>query len=153
MLAITEFLLTDAEKNEISRIVLGPSNPNDIGMDNVKTILEQGIHKVCYGINLREVSVFAGLAGGITGDNQKIINEFLPCFNFGVYSNGSDTESVLEMALGGNDGIVVIMGTGIISFTQVKGKRHRIGGWGYLIDKIVSCSGFCHFVTTMYCKK
>ena len=92
----------DIDKNEISRAVVGPSNPNDIGMENVKAILEQGIHKVCSGINLREVSVFAGLAGGITGDNKEVINNFLSSFNFGAYSNGSDTDSVLEMAKEGS---------------------------------------------------
>ena len=134
----TEFLLTDTEKREISRVILGPSNPVDIGMENLKILLEQGIHKVCAGIRLREVSVFAGLAGGMTGDNKQLINEFLASFNFGAYSNGSDTENVLEMALDGGDGVAVIMGTGIIAFAQSGGKRYRIGGWGYHIDKMGS---------------
>jgi len=132
----TEFLLTDTDKNEIARVVLGPSNPGDVGMENVKNILEQGIHTVCNGIRLCEVSLFAGLAGGgISGDNRRLINGYLSCFNFGAFSNGSDAENVLEMSLGGEDGVVVIMGTGVIAFALSNGKRHRIGGWGYHIDK------------------
>ena len=131
----TEFLLTDIYKKEIARTVLGASNAVDSGIENTKKILEQGIHKVCQGINLREVSLFAGLAGGITGNNKQEINKFLSKFGFACFGNGSDTESVLEIALEDKDGVAVIMGTGIIAFSQSGGRRHRIGGWGYLIDK------------------
>ena len=131
----TEFLLTDMEKREINRFFLGASNAVDIGIENVKKLLEQGIKEVTKGINLREVSVYAGLAGGMTGDNTRLINEFLSGFNFAFYNNGSDVENVLEIALSGGDGVAVIMGGGIIAFSQIKGKRTRIGGWGYHIDK------------------
>lgn len=131
----TEFLLTDLNKKEISRVILGASNPVDIGMDNTKKILEEGIRTVCRGVSLREVSAFVGLAGGITSNNKALISEFLKSFDFACYANGSDTENVIELALEGGDGVAVIMGTGIIAFSQVGGKRHRIGGWGYHIDK------------------
>ena len=131
----TDFLLTDMSRREIARVQLGTSNPVDIGIEEVKKILEQGIHKVCSGINLREVSVFAGLSGGTTGGNREAIYEFLMSFNFGACANGSDMENVLEMVLGDSEGVAVIMGTGIISFAQSNGKRYRIGGWGYHIDK------------------
>ena len=131
----TEFLLTDINKREIARVVLGASNAVDTGIENTRRILEQGIRKVCEDVSLHEVSVFAGLAGGITGNNKQEINKFLSKFGFGCFGNGSDTESVLEIALEGEDGVAVIMGTGIIAFSQVKDNRHRIGGWGYLIDK------------------
>lgn len=39
----TEFLLTDLHRNMVSRVVLGSSNPVDIGMDNCKKVLEEGI--------------------------------------------------------------------------------------------------------------
>lgn len=131
----TEFLLTDLEKRELKRFFLGASNAVDIGMENCKTLLEQGIREVTQGISLREVSVYAGLAGGMTGDNKRVINEFLGGFNFAFYNNGSDVENVLEIALSGGDGVAVIMGGGIIAFSQLDGKRNRVGGWGYHIDK------------------
>ena len=131
----TEFLLTDTNKNKLSGITLGPSNPGDIGIENTKKLLEQGIQHVCSGIKHRESSVFAGLAGGISGNSKQLINEFLAGFNFGAFSNGSDTENVLEIALEGGDGVAVIMGTGIIAFAQTGGERYRIGGWGFHTDK------------------
>ncbi|MBQ8649560.1 MAG: XRE family transcriptional regulator [Clostridia bacterium] len=131
----TEFLLTDLNRNKKERLVLGASNPIDIGIENCKSLLEQGIMQICSGIDMMEISMFAGLAGGISGENQKILNKFFSRFGFGAYSNGSDTENALETALKGEDGIAVIMGTGIIAFAQKNGKRKRIGGWGYLMDK------------------
>lgn len=130
----TEFLLTDPDMNEINRVILGPSNPVDIGMENTKALLERGIFQVCQGIDLRDVSVFAGLAGGISSDNKAQIRRFLSRFGFACFENGSDTENALELTLGGKDGISIIMGTGIVAFSQVGGQRYRIGGWGYLID-------------------
>lgn len=131
----TEFLLTEKTGNEISRIILGPSNPVDIGIENTFKVLEQGINEICKGISKNEVSVFVGLAGGTTGDSLSLINKFLKNSGFTCYANGSDTENALEIALGGDDGIAIIMGTGIIAFAQKNNIRHRIGGWGYLIDK------------------
>ena len=53
---------------------MGPSNPGDVGIENVKKIIEQGIHEVCSGFKLREVSVFVGFAGSTSGNSkQKIV--------------------------------------------------------------------------------
>lgn len=131
----TEFLLTDLNEREIKRVVLGASNPVNIGIESTQKILGQGITQVCGDNDLRKVSVFAGLAGGISGDNRVLINDFLSGFGFGAYANGSDTDNALEIALNGENGVAVIMGTGIIGYGQLDGARHRVGGWGYLIDK------------------
>ena len=131
----TKFLLTDLNKKEISRLCLEPSNPVDIGMENAQKILENGIRQVCHGVNLREVSAFAGLAGGIVGDNKENFRDFFAKFNFGLCDNDSDIESILELALKGGDGVAVIMGSGICAFAQKNGLRHRIGGWGHHIDR------------------
>lgn len=131
----TEFLLCDINGNEKKRIILSCSNPVDIGMEKTKDILNDGIRQITDGIDISEISMFAGLAGGISGDNQKRLEKFFGGFGFGSYSNASDTASALECTLCGKNGIAVIMGTGIIAFAQKDGERKRIGGWGYLIDK------------------
>ncbi|MBQ8575913.1 MAG: hypothetical protein IJ447_07710 [Clostridia bacterium] len=131
----TEFLLTDTAKKEIRRIVLGSSNPVNMGIDNAFSVLKKGIEEVCDGINLGEVSAFAGIAGSMNSENKNQINNFLSQFGFGFYNNGSDVENALETALGTSDGVAVIMGTGIVAFSRVDTELHRVGGWGYLIDK------------------
>lgn len=131
----TEFLLTDLYRKEIKRIFLGASNPVNIGIENAKTILRQGITEICEGFDFAEISVFAGLAGGGTGDIKNEINSFLGGFGFGAYSNGRDTDSVLKIALKDKDGVAMIMGTGIIAFSSCGGELRRVGGRGYLVDK------------------
>lgn len=131
----TEFLLTDLEGKEINRLILGASNPVDIGIENTKKVLQEGIRQVCGGIALREISVYTGLAGGITGNNQETIGQFLKDMSFGAVASGSDVDTALQVCLEGGDGISLIMGTGIVAFAQRSGKRHRIAGWGYLLDK------------------
>lgn len=131
----TEFLLTDLNTMEIRRLFLGASNPVNIGIENTKALLKQGITEICEGFDFAEISVFAGLAGGGTGDLKVEINNFLGEFGFGAYLNGRDTDSVLKIALKDQDGVAMIMGTGIIAFSSCGGELHRVGGRGYLVDK------------------
>lgn len=138
----TEFLLTDSDKKEIRRIILGASNPVSTGIENTYDILKNGIVEICSKINTSETSVFAGIAGAKTGDNRRLINEFLSGFGFASYDCGSDTDLAIEAALNGENGTVVIMGTGIVAFTCTDNNFYRSGGRGYMIDK--GGSGF-HF--------
>lgn len=137
----TEFLLTDLDGNEIKRVILGESNPVNAGFDSAADVLKSGIDTVCDGICTKEISVFAGIAGGGSRENKEKISLLLADFGFGAYANGCDTDSTLQAALNGENGTAVIMGTGIIALSRLNGKTHRTGGWGYLIDK--GGSGFC----------
>ena len=137
----TEFLLTDMSFNEIRRIILGTSNPVNTGIENTKRILKQGIEEICDGLEFSEISLFAGLAGGSAPDIKAEIGSLLSSFGFGACSNGSDADSAVELALNGENGAAVIMGTGIIAFARTGAETHRIGGRGFMIDK--GTSGFC----------
>lgn len=138
----TEFLLTDSNKTEIRRLILGASNPVSTGIENAYSVLNDGIKEICEGFDTSETSVFAGIAGGKTGENRKLINDFLSRFGFAAYECGSDIDLALEVTLKGENGIAVIMGTGIVAYARSDKKLHRTGGRGYMIDK--GGSGF-HF--------
>lgn len=138
----TEFLLTDSNKTEIRRLILGASNPVSTGIENTYSVLNDGIKEICEGFDTSETSVFAGIAGGKTGENRKLINDFLSRFGFAAYECGSDIDLALEVALKGENGIAVIMGTGVVAYARSDKKLHRTGGRGYMIDK--GGSGF-HF--------
>lgn len=131
----TEFLLTDLDGNEIKRTILGPSNPMNIGFENAKNILCDGINEVSPGIPKNLISVFAGIAGVTDPESNKKIQELFESLEFGKSGISSDIDSALEVALKGKNGIMIIIGTGIAAFTQKGNERHRISGWGYLIDK------------------
>ena len=58
----TEFLLTDAEGRTLARSLLGAANPNDVGLEAMRTVLGRGIAEVVHGYPLERISVFAGIA-------------------------------------------------------------------------------------------
>ena len=138
----TEFLLTDINRIKISSLILGASNPVNVVIETAKSVLSHGITEVCRGICFEEISAFVGLAGGGSDNVKTEIADFLNRFNFGKVSNGSDIDSVLEVALKGAHGSAVILGTGIVAFSQKDGVRQRSGGWGFMVDK--GGSGFCY---------
>jgi dihydroorotate dehydrogenase electron transfer subunit len=130
----TEFVLCDANGKTVSTYKLSSCNPVDIGIEYSKAILREGIKAVCKDIPIGTVSVFAGISGGITGTNQKEINNFLSSFGFSAFNNGSDIENAISVTLGKENGIVAIMGTGSVLFAIDGKERRRIGGYGYLFD-------------------
>lgn len=138
----TEFLLTDLSGNEIRRLFLGNSNPVNKGIENTFAVLREGIREICENTDISKTSVFAGIAGSKTGKNQKLISDFLSGFGFCSFACGSDIDLALEVALKGENGTAVIMGTGIVAYSRLGETLHRTGGYGYMIDK--GGSGF-HF--------
>ena len=130
-----EFLLIDSEGRTVSRTVLGACNPIDIGLDAAIEVLKDGIKTVLGEISPSDVSVFVGVAGGISGDNKQNLAAFLEKYNFASFANGSDAENAVAASLGLEDGISVIAGTGSIAFVKKSEKLLRVGGHGYLIDE------------------
>ena len=80
----TEFLLTDLNGKELKRVILGGSNPVSVGIKNTFAVLNEGVTKLCEGLNSGEISAFAGIASGKVGDNQKLLNEFLSQYGFAL---------------------------------------------------------------------
>ena len=129
----TEFLLSDNSGKTVNRVVLGACNPNDIGFDNTVELLRQGISQVCEDIPRRFISVFAGIAGILTGDYQKLLLSFLEKQHFRKAACGSDAYCAVAASLGHSEGVTIIMGTGSIAFAQSGDKLIRAGGYGYLL--------------------
>ena len=129
----TDFALADSDGNIIKTVCLGTSNPNDIGIENTLNVLRAGIIEVCGNTAKSNIYVFAGLAGGSTIGICEQISDFLLKFGFADARIGSDAMNAVAASLGDADGISVIMGTGSVTFAQVNGKLHRVGGYGYLL--------------------
>ena len=130
----TMFALADASGRVIRHLCLSGCNPVDIGFDKAEAILGEGIHEVCKDISCTEVSLFAGISGGNTGSNEKVLEDFFRRFKFASIGIGNDALNIISAGLGEDDGISVIMGTGSVAFTQKKGKHKQYGGFGYLFD-------------------
>jgi len=130
----TALMLADEEGRILRTHRADACNPVDIGMENAQRILKDAIFEVCRGIPLSSVCMFAGIAGGSSGDTKERLYSFFKQFGFAAFENDSDNRSIIAAGLGDADGITVILGTGFCVYTQKGGKHHRIGGWGYLID-------------------
>lgn len=131
----SEFVVCDISGRKIARTLLGACNPVDLGIDAAIAVLKEGIDSVLQGILPSKVSAFVGIAGGISGDYKERIAAFLEKYRFAYFSNGSDAQNAVAAALGENDGIAVIAGTGSIAFVKNKNLLTRIGGFGYLLDE------------------
>ena len=130
----TEFALADSSGNIQERLTLGPSNPNDVGMESCLAIIDKGVRELCANLKPEHISLFAGLAGGISGNNRQLIAHRLATYDFGNVDNGSDAQNAVAICLGEHDGVAVILGTGAIAFAQKQGVLYRVGGYGYLFS-------------------
>lgn len=137
----TVFRLTDTSGNVIRTVHKSSSNPNDIGIENAKKILDQGIWEACKGISYGNITMFAGLSGGgLTGNNRTLLHEFFAGYGFRAFDNGSDVENLVALSKY-SECILMIMGTGCIGFCLSRKERQRVGGWGYHFEE--GGSGYC----------
>lgn len=130
----TEFALSNENGTILSSVTLEGVNPVDIGITRARDILMQGISTVIGDRATSSIYAFAGIAGGITGQNKDKIHDILAGFGFADFKNGSDAENAVASTLSDVDGTVVIMGTGTVAFTKTNNKLIRHGGWGYLFE-------------------
>jgi N-acetylglucosamine kinase-like BadF-type ATPase len=130
----TAFVLADEQNNIIKEGVGGPTNPVDVGMPMTLSRLGEGIDTLLEGVPHNAVSVFAGIAGGMTGDNRACIRDYLHTLGFAASDCGSDVQNVVAAGLGTSGGICIIMGTGSATFLQKDRELLRFGGYGYLFE-------------------
>lgn len=130
----TELLLTDFQGSVLCRLVLDGCNPNTVGIEETKRIIENGALEVCKDIPLSSVAVYAGIAGCTAGNYANEIRSMLSQMSFAVCDVGGDYNNLVAAGLGGNEGITMILGTGICAYVVKKEETKRIAGWGYLFD-------------------
>lgn len=128
----TTLLLTDSDGNTFRKLYTDRSNPMDIGVEACTVILKEGIYKVCEGIPLTSVVIYAGIAGCTAVKTQLL--DFLHSLPVRMAACDSDNTNIMQAALGDRDGVTVIMGTGICAWARIHGESYRTGGWGYLIN-------------------
>ena len=130
----TEFALSDPEEKVICRLVMDGCNPNTVGIQQAKRIIEDGIIQVCKDIPLSSVAVYAGIAGCASGNYADEIKVMLEKMSFVACDVGSDNNNLVAAGLGDKEGIAMILGTGICCYVVKKDETKRIAGWGYLFD-------------------
>ncbi|RKW58812.1 MAG: ATPase [Lachnospiraceae bacterium] len=129
----TNFILFDNDKNSITSVLMPTIHPAQTSFKEAVSILTAAKEKLL--INIKDcnynLKVGAGLGGyGINTDyRKKLEDEFSMVFDdFKLYS---DAYIAMVGALGGDDGILIIAGTGSIGFAKIGNNTYRCGGFGY----------------------
>ena len=129
----TKFDLFDSDKNSIASITTPTIHPAQASFKEVVSVLTDAKEKLLANINDSDyvLKVGAGLGGyGINADyRKKLEDEFSTVFEeFKLYS---DAYAAMLGALAGEDGILMIAGTGSIALAKVGDETFRCGGFGY----------------------
>lgn len=130
----TKYAISDKDGNVFKRYVGIGCNPIDLGWEKSLAILTEGIKTICSGIPYRNIVLFAGLAGWHSYSNKKYLMNGLEMLGFNKVAFGSDVDNAISIGLNDEDGLVVIMGTGISIIRRIGGENEYVSGWGYLID-------------------
>jgi N-acetylglucosamine kinase-like BadF-type ATPase len=130
----TEFALQDPDGNIACRVFMDGCNPNTVGIERAKRIIEDGVTQVCKGVPFSSVVVYAGIAGCGAGGYAGEIKAMLEKMNLAACDVGSDNNNIVSAGLGTDEGITMILGTGICAYVVKKEETKRIAGWGYLFD-------------------
>lgn len=130
----TDFLLCNLESNEVARRIATRSNPNDIGIEAVLTLLRENITALLDDASVDKNDVtaaFAGIAGLTCSDYSTrvrgLLARLLPCAKVDALHDGIN---VLFGAFPESDGVSVICGTGSSCFVKRGADIKRIGGYG-----------------------
>ena len=130
----TELVLCQENGQVLRCLKAGPTNPNDIGLAEALERLGQAIAQLS--ADQKNCFLFAGLSGVATQTRRREITQALrqkfPDFTIDC---AGDMVIALSSSLLGEDGAVVIAGTGSIGYGKKEGHIYRVGGFGYLLDQ------------------
>ena len=134
----TEFVLYAESGTVLRRLVFSGSNPNTVGIEAAKTVLQAGLEQL---MTDSVAAIYAGIAGCSVKENEKKLLAFLKKNHPGIRcAVASDVPNVIYSAPVEDRCIAVICGTGSAVFAKTPESMHRIGGWGYLWES--GCSGY-----------
>lgn len=130
----TKFSLFDRDKQLIKSVVKPTIHPAQVTQEDGERILLSGKEELLSGMSPLEYNLKAGAGLGGYGINEEYRNKLERMFKR-VFISGfklySDAYAAMTGALAGEDGILVIAGTGSIALANVADKSYRCGGFGY----------------------
>lgn len=132
----TEFLCYDESDTQVGETVLPTVHFMQTGEEEAIRILKNGMDEVLPE-NVTRENVFLCAGFGGYGKNPEIRkrmeNICAKSFEGMHYCIRNDAEIAIHGAFGGEDGILLIAGTGSIGFAKKGKKVLRCGGWGCLL--------------------
>jgi N-acetylglucosamine kinase-like BadF-type ATPase len=109
-----------------------------VGEACAQSSLQAAIHEACVqaGISPRDITrTCAGIAGGARREIAGVVRHLLADIVGGEIEVAGDMEIAFEDAFGAGPGVIVISGTGSITYGRnARGETARAGGWGHAIS-------------------
>ncbi|MFC5585137.1 BadF/BadG/BcrA/BcrD ATPase family protein [Nitratireductor kimnyeongensis] len=126
--------LADAEGRVLGRGKRGSANiftTSDTIGENIAAAAREAVCDAgLEGLPLKSIPAFLGLAGINVGERQRELAKALP---FADTKFVHDGVIALQGALGDEDGVIAILGTGSVYLSRAGGVSRSIGGWGFAI--------------------
>lgn len=133
----TEGVLVDEHGKVIKRMLVGSSNPNDIGKENMIKLL-CGLVREIVPTDAERIGVSMGLSGlSFSGCKDELLATLKGLEKVGAVDLCSDVQIALDSAYDG-DGCIAITGTGGVGYLRKNGEHILVGGGGYMIDSLFS---------------
>jgi len=140
----TRAVLVDDAGKFVGYGASGASNPKAVGLDGAAASVCEALDRAFRNVESREkneIKAFIGLAGVRTESDRGAVSEaFLkPLAAIGLGSArihyGHDLDVAHAAALGGGEGVVLVVGTGSAALGKdANGRIRQAGGWGWFID-------------------
>lgn len=128
-------LLTDDQGKPLGEGISGPANPNqglDLAINSILSATEQALKDA--GLSVQCIDqIYAGV--GLAGVNLPKYRRMLEQWDhpFAQMHITTDLEIACLGAHDGEDGGVIISGTGSVAMVRVKGEQHAFGGYGFSV--------------------
>ena len=118
----------------------------EIGLDALQAMLARGIAATLGQVALSASQLtFAFFGLPAYGEDSRLLDRLntvaSPTLEHGKYKCGNDMVCAWAGALGGQDGINIVAGTGSIAYGEFVGRQARAGGWGELFSEKVRHTG------------
>ena len=138
----TRALLADSEGRFVGYGASGASNPKAVGLEGAAFSVCEALSRAFRDVEDKsDAHLFIGMAGVRTEADRKAVSEAMTqhLAEAGLgganvrYSN--DLDVAHAAALGGEPGVVLVVGTGSAALARdEQGRIHQAGGWGWFID-------------------
>lgn len=124
------------EKNEVlAQAVDGPTNINSCGKDEVYKHIENGLKKLLENFFILQDDLMVTLStAGVDRPEDKLpYKDILIKLGYNNFLVTNDAEAALSAGTHGENGIIVIAGTGSIVIGKNENVVKRVGGWGHIL--------------------
>ncbi|WP_010299369.1 N-acetylglucosamine kinase [Candidatus Odyssella thessalonicensis] len=138
-----EVLDMEQEGKVIPILLAGPTNINIVGVEETKNSLARLLNGLKIGREKQEISeikdraaIVCGLAGLASNlDKASVIRDVFISFGFqgSRIALSSDIDLAKQLIIEGEEGAILISGTGSICFSKSLRGEKRVGGYGYAL--------------------